>query len=162
MIRAITQIISSASQVYLFLFSDLPVQLILQIVEKSPGELPVNCSSTDYDKALRKTLCDFNVKEALIGTIDCNFEYTVLDEKCSGSHVNIMCKFSKESDLLRFRDLYKSKRLAKRLEEFLRSVGLPVELGIVGSSSGKDIQLEVKIDEKYLEEKLIQTPKISW
>lgn len=147
--------------VYLFPFSDLPVQLILQIVEiKGPGELPVYCKSTDYGKALKKTLCDFNVKEVLIGTVDCNFEYTVLDEKCSGFHVNIMCKFSKESDLLKFKDLYKSNQLAERLEEFLRTVGVPVELGIVGSSSGKDIRLEVEIDQKYLEEK--HTPKISW
>lgn len=139
----------------------MSVQLIPKVAESNGSEF-LYATSPTYDKALRSLLCEYHSNQALIKFVRCNLEYEMIEEKCSGPHVNILCKFSEKSEFIKFMTLYKSNELTEKLEEFLGSVGLPLELGVPCGSYGKKFQLEVKIDEKHLQLMPIYTPKVSW
>lgn len=126
------------------------MQLVPTVVRKS--ELRSSSSSP--------SLTTYQNSEALITILNsstniipneivkCLFEYEVKTEQSPCYFVNILCKFSKRSELDKFERLLSNGQLAKRLEQYFKTKISHSQYRVYPKSGNEEFKLDVIILEK--------------
>lgn len=113
---------------------------------------PTTISSSSITGGLRRLLLDSSSKSTLLKKIGC-FDYTVLEDRSSCSHVTVLLKFLKESAMKTFEEYCYSEQLAKSLEQYCVSVGLHVELGFNYRLANCEFRFKVTIERRVITQK---------
>lgn len=108
---------------------------------------PPSVDSYQYSAALKKWLLQFDSAKQLETIVGCSFKYRVLEEQFNCNYVSIICKFTKESDLDKFEELFLNGCLEKRLEQYFTKPDLLLQFGVDTRTTNEEFRLEVKLTE---------------
>lgn len=108
---------------------------------------PPTIKSSQYSAALKKWLLQFDSAKQLDTIVGCSFNYRVLEETFNCNYVSIICKFTKESDLDKFEELFLNGCLKQLLEQYFTKTDLLLELGEGTRTTSKEFRLEVDLTE---------------
>lgn len=108
---------------------------------------PRTIKSYRYSAALKKWLLQLDSAKQLDTIVGCSFNYRVLEEKFNCNYVSIICKFTKESELDRFEELFLNGCLKQLLEQYFTKTDLLLEHGEGTRTSSKEFRLEVDLTE---------------
>lgn len=133
-----------------FFLTEVVVELTPTIVHQyEPSSVdPPTKKSCKYSAALKKWLLQFDSAKQLDTIVGCSFNYRVLEEQFNCNYVSIICKFTKESDLVKFEELFENGCLEKLLEQYFTKPDLLLEFGVGTRTTNKEFRLEVDLTEK--------------
>lgn len=126
------------------------MQLTPTVVRKSgsassSSSTPLPYSTKYQYSEVLKTILDSSINIIPIEIVGCMFEYKVNAEQSSCYFVNILCTFSKKSELDIFETLYKNGLLAQRLEQYLEPKILQSQHGLYPDIGNKEFKLDINI-----------------
>lgn len=144
------------------LFPEFTVQIHPAVVSAGYFVPSTTCSST-LTGALRKLFLDASSKSALIKKIGC-FDFTVLDDRLSCSHVTVVLKFLNESAVKTFEEYCYSQQLAKNLEQYCLSVGLHMDIGYSYQFTGREFRFKITIERQQciIQKKTVNQDSLRW